>query len=302
MGGNAPRDERRGARLFPRVRASDRNEKRQSTRRMLGCMSVRAAGQGQRQLDTRRVNPEIRERHLDWEHCYNARDLGGLPTRDGGETRWRAIVRSDLPARLNERGQEALLAYGIRTLLDLRAPHELAKQPSPFSKQIHGERAPAYVNVSLDKFDPDVRVLLNQATSVAEIYNIILDHYADMTAAAMRALANAGPGGILVHCHSGKDRTGTISALVLYLANVPMEHIARDYALTQARLWSLYEKTIAEMDGEPENHRWLKPLTPPKTIYAMFEHLETKYGSVREYLRYAGMTDEEMERIAERLR
>jgi hypothetical protein len=27
------------------------------------------------------------ERHLEWAGCYNVRDLGGLPTRDGGTTR-----------------------------------------------------------------------------------------------------------------------------------------------------------------------------------------------------------------------
>jgi protein-tyrosine phosphatase len=31
---------------------------------------------------------------LDWEGCYNVRDLGGLRTADGRETRWGAVVRS----------------------------------------------------------------------------------------------------------------------------------------------------------------------------------------------------------------
>lgn len=241
------------------------------------------------------------DRHLDWEHCYNARDLGGLPTRGGGETRWRAMVRSDLPARLNERGQQALLAYGIRTILDLRSPREVEREPSPFSVKTHGEGAPASVNVPLDRFEPHVSALLKQATSTAEIYNIVLDHYADAVAGALRAIANAEPGGILIHCHAGKDRTGTLCALVLYLANVPVEHIAHDYAMTQARLWSLYEKTIAEMGGEDESNRWLKPLTTRETIYTMFTHLDIKYGGVRAYLREAGMTARELERIGDRL-
>lgn len=242
------------------------------------------------------------ERHLDWEHCHNARDLGGLPTRDGGETRWHAIVRSDLPARLNERGQQALLAYGIRTIVDLRSPNEVERMPSPFTVETHGDRVPAYFNVPLDRFEPHVSVLVKQAASTAEIYSIVLDHYADAVADALRAIAEAEPGGILLHCHAGKDRTGTISALVLHLANVPVEHIAYDYALTQARLWSLYEKTISELGGEDESNRWLKPLTPPETIYAMFAHLDDKYGGVRAYLRHAGMTEQELERIRERLR
>jgi protein-tyrosine phosphatase len=31
---------------------------------------------------------------LDWAGCYNVRDLGGLPTRDGGSTRRAAVVRA----------------------------------------------------------------------------------------------------------------------------------------------------------------------------------------------------------------
>ncbi len=60
-------------------------------------------------------------RHLDWPDCYNARDLGGLRTADGGSTRWRAVVRSDILARLTDAGRRALYcAY----LLDL-SPFEV---------------------------------------------------------------------------------------------------------------------------------------------------------------------------------
>ncbi len=41
-----------------------------------------------------------RERHLDWDGCLNARDLGGLPTVSGRATRWRAVVRADNVDRL----------------------------------------------------------------------------------------------------------------------------------------------------------------------------------------------------------
>jgi len=34
-------------------------------------------------------------RHLDWDGCFNVRDLGGLRTVGGGETRRGALVRAD---------------------------------------------------------------------------------------------------------------------------------------------------------------------------------------------------------------
>lgn len=51
-------------------------------------------------------------RTLHWPACYNVRDLGGLPTAAGCVTRWRVIIRLDIPARLTDAGQQALLDYG----------------------------------------------------------------------------------------------------------------------------------------------------------------------------------------------
>ncbi len=59
-------------------------------------------------------------RHLDWNGCLNARDLGGLPAAGGRITRWGAVVRSDDPARLSPAGWSAVRAHGVRTIVDLR--------------------------------------------------------------------------------------------------------------------------------------------------------------------------------------
>ena len=47
-------------------------------------------------------------RDLVWEGCLNVRDLGGLPTEDGGETRFGRVVRSDNVKKLSEAGWQAL--------------------------------------------------------------------------------------------------------------------------------------------------------------------------------------------------
>lgn len=65
-------------------------------------------------------------RHLPWDACFNVRDLGGFPARDGHVTRWRAVVRADNICRLTHHGRAALARYGIRTAIDLRSKKELA--------------------------------------------------------------------------------------------------------------------------------------------------------------------------------
>jgi hypothetical protein len=63
-------------------------------------------------------------RDLTWDGCLNVRDLGGLPTADGGETRSGAIVRADSVQQLNKAGWQALVDHGIGTVIDLRGDHE----------------------------------------------------------------------------------------------------------------------------------------------------------------------------------
>lgn len=57
------------------------------------------------------------------------RDLGGLPTRSGGTTRPRSIVRSGGLDRLTADGWEALHAHGVRTCIDLRSSFEVVDRP-----------------------------------------------------------------------------------------------------------------------------------------------------------------------------
>jgi protein-tyrosine phosphatase len=71
----------------------------------------------------------LRDGRLTWDGCVNVRDLGGHPTEDGRETRYRAIVRADNIRRLGEAGWEALQAYGVTSIVDLRVHSELAEDP-----------------------------------------------------------------------------------------------------------------------------------------------------------------------------
>src|ERR1700742_5088540 len=72
--------------------------------------------------DPPRVPPVMQnsERLLTFPALLNARDLGGYPTVDGGKTRWRSLLRSDDLAQLTPVGIEALAAFGVQTVLDLR--------------------------------------------------------------------------------------------------------------------------------------------------------------------------------------
>jgi protein-tyrosine phosphatase len=238
-------------------------------------------------------------RHLNWPDCYNTRDLGGLPAKDGAITRWRSVIRSDILNRLTDEGQRALLDYGVRTIIDLRSSKEAAEELSFTASS--ADRPLDYYNLPIEKYYPHVSAMIQKAKSRGEVYCIILDHYPDAVAEILRAMVNAPPGGIVIHCHAGKDRTGMVSALLLALVGVPAELIAADYAESQHRLWPLYEKNLAEAGDQADADLWQKPTATADMMLQMMEHVDAKYGGIEPYLRAAGLTDEELKRLRERL-
>ncbi len=74
----------------------------------------------------------------------NARDLGGLERVDGTTTPDHIFIRAERLDEVDASGWEALLAYGVRTVIDLRRPDESSGEvPSPL----------AHVRVDLDGDD-----------------------------------------------------------------------------------------------------------------------------------------------------
>ncbi|MBV9327693.1 MAG: tyrosine-protein phosphatase [Chloroflexi bacterium] len=51
----------------------------------------------------------------------------------GDETRWRVIYRSGALARLTPSGENWLIAKGLKTIIDVRAPDELVEAPDVFA-------------------------------------------------------------------------------------------------------------------------------------------------------------------------
>ena len=249
-----------------------------------------------------------RSRDLIWDGLLNVRDLGGHPTEDGDETRFGSIVRADSVRQLSDEGWEALVDYGVKTVVDLRANEELEADPPaelpvevrhvPFMETDRGDWQK--VEVELDaavKAAPDV------ASATRDVYLIFLEHFASNVAAAVRAVADAPEGGVVVHCAGGKDRTGLLTAFLLHIAGVGTDEIARDYALSEERLRTRHEEWLANAQSEEERERVRRlSQTPADSMKGVFGELERRYGSVEGFLRHAGLTDEELARARSRLR
>ncbi len=249
-----------------------------------------------------------RSRDLVWDGCLNVRDLGGHRTRDGGETAYRAVVRADSVSQLSDAGWAALVGYGVRTVVDLRGDHEREDDP-PAELPVEVRHVP-FMEASEQEWE-EIGAELEAATAAApdvptstrDAYLIFLERFRDNVAAGIRAVANAPEGGVVVHCVGGKDRTGLLVAFLLHLAGVPEAEIAADYALSEERLRPRHEGWFAAADSEEELERLRRiAQTPAESILGVFKELERRYGGVEEYLRQAGVTDEELASARARLR
>jgi protein-tyrosine phosphatase len=172
-------------------------------------------------------------RQLRWDGCTNVRDLGGLPTADGGRIRHRALVRADALERLTAAGWAALEAHGVRTVIDLRNPDEIGQDDAPRPAGLTTVRIP------LDGLDDTgfwAHWLGRPEFGTPYYYGPWLERFPERAARVLAAIAHARPGGVAYHCGIGRDRTGLVTLLLLGFAGVAPEHVAEDYLLSTGRV------------------------------------------------------------------
>ena len=251
---------------------------------------------------------QLQPRDLVWDGCLNVRELGGLPTGDGGETRFGAVVRADSVRQLSDEGWQTLVDHGIGTVVDLRGHDERAEDP-PADLPVEVVHVPFFEagdaewHEIRDELDAAVAAAPDTATATRDVYLIFLERFRENVAAAVRAVAKAPEGGLVIHCVGGKDRTGLLSAFLLHLAGVDDEQIAADYALSDERLRPRHEAWFDAAESEEELERLRRiAQTPAASMSGLFSELEQRYGGVEAYLRAAGVTDEEFELVRARLR
>ncbi|MGH2377815.1 MAG: tyrosine-protein phosphatase [Candidatus Limnocylindria bacterium] len=236
----------------------------------------------------------LERRHFDWEGCFNARDLGGLPLKSGGVTRHGVFVRGDTLCELTDDGRRSLLDNGIRTVVDLRGDEEVEKEPNPFT-DLPGVR---YVHRPLN--DPGVVTRIQQIEDAPERYRVMLDGNVTRIASIVAVIAEAERA-VLFHCFAGRDRTGIVAAMLLRIAGVPDDVIVADYALSDERLTTRYEQWRAKLTPVQVARMDASIVEAEATIQATLEHLDQRYGGVESYLTRSGVAESLIARIREDL-
>ncbi len=176
---------------------------------------------------------ELLDRDLDWQGCFNVRDLGGFETADGAVTRSGAAVRADSLHKLTPRGWYELVRYGVRTVIDLRNPFELEADLAPRPDALSTSHLPLDGREDTQFWSLPARV---PQFGTPLYYRAHLERMPERSGAVLRAIAHAPPGGVAFHCVGGRDRTGQIAILLLALVGAEPDAIVADYERTDELL------------------------------------------------------------------
>ena len=260
---------------------------------------------------------------IDLEGLANLRDVGGMPTSDGGEIATGRLLRSDNLQGLTPADVDRLLDLGLTDVVDLRSEYEVESEgPGPLSGHpevhIHQHSLFREWREGIGEDKPDVRPdavpdealpwvdLTPTVTAENPVASIYLSYLADRPDSVLASLRHIGEadGATLVHCAAGKDRTGTIVAMALSVAGADRDAIIADYAASTERMEAILERllgtrTYAEnlRDRPMSSHA-----TYPETMQVFLDFVDSEYGGAGPLLGRMGWTDADSARLKAKLR
>lgn len=236
--------------------------------------------------------PDV-QRLVPFEGVGNFRDFGGYRAL-GGHLRLGRLYRSAHMAQASDADLATLAAYGIRAVVDLRRAVERAAEPcrrwEGFGAEvIENDIEEAFLNPN-PGFPMHLDVAAHRARSRGFYARAAYEErHIDLFRRYFHALAAAGDGPVLVHCASGKDRTGLLVALTHRLVGVHEDDLMADFVATNAMLGPRLpglRKLACEAAGRAvdDDELLARVSVGPDYLQAAFGAMIERSGSVEGYL------------------
>jgi protein-tyrosine phosphatase len=242
------------------------------------------------------------QRHYNFPGLINFRDLGDYAARDlDGKAR---RVKSGVLFRaghfhdVDAAAHNVLADLGILQVFDFRTARELDKKPSrlqllPAPVTHWLELDPGSGNTFKAMLKPVGGATLTASemkAMMADVNRSLVTDHADVYRRFMAALLE-NPVCSVMHCASGKDRTGIAAALLLSALGVDRDTIISDYLLTNQCLDVQHHvaRAMADFGNQPLAMFDAAALTAmyevqPEYLQAAFDAIDSQWGSIDNYL------------------
>lgn len=246
----------------------------------------------------------LAERRLPLEGAHNFRDLGGYEAHEGRRLRWGKLYRSSKLSQLTEADQGYFRRLGVTLICDFRQALEAQLEPSLFSGDV--QHVIAHLPVTPGSSQNFIENLHQGIVEVHDAAGFMQEINRDFVAsqlpryAEMFQLILDKDQPMLIHCASGKDRTGFGAALILDVLGVNEKTIVEDYLLTNRYL--PIDAEVERLSGQFRDRTGagiskevLRPMLEvrPEYLMACFEEIRKHYASKEHFWETALDLDEQ---------
>jgi len=211
-----------------------------------------------------------------FETVFNFRDFGGYQTVDGSIIKAGKLFRSAHLHNTNDADKARLAELDIGLIVDLRHAPERERQPTQWPDGYDPRRLtyPDPKDGDSVKIAPHEAFMKHDLHKAEDARNYMLGSYGarphdegfrQIFGDTLRHMAETGEP-ILVHCAAGKDRTGTLCAVIKGALGVDEKAIYEDFMLTMTAVdIDKFLKPAAQMFTQ----RYGRPIDP-EAIRPMF--------------------------------
>ena len=238
------------------------------------------------------------ERHYPFEGCFNFRDIGGYLTQDGKRVKKGLYFRAGRQDRMSDEDLSQLSDLKISTQIDLRRPDEVLEQGKGPLESMGAN----YINIAVipEGGSDQLSRLVGDTAISGRRYLGYLEFGPTSWLRLFGILASEDNLPVVLHCTAGKDRTGVSTAFLLSILGVSRDVIEADYLLTNrdtARQADFIESTVGYPEGYDRGSMISAAGVPKDAMKDFLDGVESKWGTVVEYLKKIGVTQDQMDTI-----
>lgn len=247
---------------------------------------------------------KVSSRNINIPGIQNFRDLGGYKSNNSeGETRWGMLYRSAQMDSLNLCACKELCNIGIKTIIDLRTKNEQNSSDS-----LKRGFNIIHIPIAAGNMESILHGVEKGQIKSDTIYRLIerqnqemVAHYQKEYKKIFSILLNRDNYPIVIHCTSGKGRTGIVSAIILAALGVNEDIIMEDYRLSNY-YFNIPNASKYAYSLSTNSQEAITTIYSAKEDFlnAAKEQIEKKYGTVNNYLREGiGLSQQEIDKLKE---